>query len=180
VSDLELPGNGDKRGYSWPPFEPGNDAALTAGHRSPERVGPIAQHLAEQIVKLPNLEYLAEPRFGAAVLAWARSEAVVMLLTNWIARMSTEEATTPPSKRSQTEPFELLRRYESAAATHRARLGLDPMSAAKLQRELVEMSATARYAGLDRVREQGAAARERRRMTAIDVPSDDDGGGDAA
>lgn len=130
----------------------------------------------EYVTGLEGLEHLREPRFGASVAAWARAEAVCLLLSEWCAGMAVEAMTSPQGKRSQTEPLELLRRWEATAATQRARLGLDPMSAAKLLRELTETSAAARYAGIDAVREQGRAARARR-LQAIDAPQDDDGDG---
>jgi hypothetical protein len=166
------------RGYSWPPFESGNTAAMTAGHQSPRKVDPIAQSLVEHIVALPGLEHLRERRFTASVWAWARAEAVVLLLADYCAGMTVEQVTTPQSKRSMTEPLELLRRWEATAATQRARLGLDPMSAAKLMRELTETSAAARHAGLDQVREQGAEARRRRTIDIAASPGPP--GGDAA
>lgn len=177
MRDLERTGKGDRRGYSWPPFEPGNDVAALHGAQSPRRVDPVAESLAEWVMGLDGLEHLREPRFAAAVAAWARAEAVVLLLSDYCARMAVEVATVPQRKGASSSPLEILRTWESTAATQRARLGLDPMSAAKLMRELTETSATARFAGLDAVREQGRAARERR-LQAIDVPTDD--GGDAA
>jgi hypothetical protein len=174
MSDLERPG---KRGYSWPPFEPGNEIATLHGAKSPRRVDPVAQALAEWVTSLDGLDHLREPRFAPAVAAWARQEAVVLLLSDYCARLSIEQATVPQRKGASSSSLEILRQHEATAATMRARLGLDPMSAAKLQRELVEATATARYAGLDAVREQGRQARARR-LRSIDAPPDD--GGDAA
>lgn len=175
MSDVERAGAGDRRGYSWPPFEPGNDAALRHGAKSPRKVDPVADALVEYVTSIDGLEHLREPRFAASVAAWARAEAVVVLLADWCAGLAIEQVTSPQSKRSQTEPLELLRRWEATAATQRARLGLDPMSAAKLMRELTETSAAARYAGIDAVRAQGRAARERR-LQAIEAPVDDGDG----
>lgn len=174
MSDLEPTGKGGRRGYSWPPFEPGNEVALTAGYRSPRRVDPIADALSAWVLSLDGLDHLREPRFVPAVAAWARAEAVVLLLSDYAAGMAVEQATVPAKKGASSSPLEILRAWEETAARRRAQLGLDPMAAARLQRELVEANATARFAGLDQVREQGRLARQRR-LDAIEAPRDDDG-----
>lgn len=175
MSDLERAG---RRGYSWPPFEPGHELSTLHGAKSPRKVDPIAEGLVDWVTTADGLEHLREPRFLPAVWAWARVEATVQLLSDYCAGLVVEQATVPQRKGASSSPLEILRQHEATAATMRARLGLDPMSAAKLLRELTETSATARFAGLEAVREQGRQARLRR-IESIDAPPSGDGG-DAA
>lgn len=142
------------RGYSWDPFEAGNTAAEVHGARSERRVAPLAAEIERDARALPTWpEYLTEPTYGAAVAAWCRAEAVVELLWRWLAEQdpldalaSTSETTTEVEEfrggsrsRSKGRRVESvlaqLARWEATAARQRQRLGLDPLSRARLGRD---------------------------------------------
>jgi phage terminase small subunit len=66
--------------------------------------------------------------------AWARAEAIVRMLSNWLAEhdiFSDEEAGEPRHK-----VLEQLSRFERLAAERRSELGLSPTAKAKLRKDL--------------------------------------------
>lgn len=147
-----------------PPFEPGNDAHLVHGARSERRIAPMAARIEREARAGEGWPpYLESPAFGPAVAAWARSEAVVALLWQWLAEqdidtaladVTTEESTEAHAKgkgirrstsRRTVSVLEQLRKAEAAARTHRQSLGLDPVSQARISRDL---SASKYMAGL--------------------------------
>ena len=118
-------GRGNSRGYSWAPFEPGNEAHSSHGADSPRRWRPIADELAEQI--LGEAPWLARPAFKAALHAWAAAEARAHLVGVWLDEhglLDDEGAPRPAATYAL--------RLDQAAASRRAQLGLDPASLAKL------------------------------------------------
>jgi hypothetical protein len=119
-----------------PDFEAGNTLAMKHGAQSPRRVDPLAQQIMAEAMADPALEFLQQPRFSAGLLAWARAEARVQLIDEWVSTMSMEQAAQ--SGQGRTSPLELLRKWETTAAGHRARLGLDPVSAARLGKDIAQ------------------------------------------
>lgn len=141
------------RGYRWADATPGNDLALKHGAYSERRVEPIAVELAAGITTVrPDL---AEPRFVFAVRAWARAEARVANVEDWLVDRGLLGDDGDP--RPATE---LLLKLERQAADLRARLGLDPRSDAQLSRERTD--ATRSAVDLDAVRQAGRQAIEAR------------------
>ncbi|MBP2370690.1 hypothetical protein [Pseudonocardia parietis] len=143
------------RGYSWEPFRDGNEAGLRHGAYSERRIAPLAAEVEQQARALPTWpSYLDEPVYAPAVRAWARAEAVVELLWTYLAERdldaalaSTTESTTEAeesrgSSRSRTSTratesaLSMLDRAEARAAKARQRLGLDPLSRARLGRDV--------------------------------------------
>jgi hypothetical protein len=57
------------RGYSWPPFEPGNGAAIKHGATSRRRVQPLADELARQCREVAP--WVGVPAFAATVADWS-------------------------------------------------------------------------------------------------------------
>ncbi|UXM93312.1 hypothetical protein [Paenarthrobacter sp. JL.01a] len=119
-----------------PPFTPGNEMAVKHGAKSPRKVDPIADALASELLLDETVAYLRAPRYAAAVQAWAQAEAKCALISNWVDGMPIEAAAA--SKQGQTSPLELLRKWETTAQNHRSRLGLDPMSAARLGKDVAQ------------------------------------------
>lgn len=156
MSDSKGTGHGgEKRGYSWAPAEPGNTLAVQHGSRSPRMVDPIAAEIAEQLLSLDSVAYLRAPEYAPAVLAWARVEAQIELLTAFITEQGgveqmltahgediTDEHGEPGALRRVTRSrriqsaWSALDKTEARAATLRARLGLDPLSRARLGRDV--------------------------------------------
>lgn len=72
------------------------------------------------------------PRWSAAVWSWARAEARVELLTKWV----DEHGGGIADDGSVAGALNALRLWEVRAANCRSRLGLDPLSAARLGRDV--------------------------------------------
>ena len=164
------------------PFTEGNEAALTHGAGSERRVGPLAERIAHDLLTDPDVPpHIREPLFAASVQAWARAEAVCALLWAWLSERDimaglTAAATTTEEERaskgrvdrrsvtrSVASVIDTLRRYEVQAANLRARLGLDPASAARVGRDL---ALTRRLsAGATPLDEALAKIEERRALT---------------
>ncbi len=125
MSEREWTGKGDARGYSWPQFVAGNEARMTHGAKSERRWRPIADRLAEDI--LVAAPWLARPAFRGALNAWAKAEAQAHLVGVWLDEhgMLDDDGLPRPAA-----TYAL--RLDTAAASRRARLGLDPAALAKL------------------------------------------------
>ncbi|GAA4040983.1 hypothetical protein GCM10023063_28390 [Arthrobacter methylotrophus] len=117
------------------PFQAGNELAVKHGAQS-RKVDPIAQALAVELLADDAVGYLRAPRYASAVQAWAVAEAKCALISQWVDTMPIEQAAS--SKQGQTSPLELLRKWETTAQNHRSRLGLDPMSAARLGKDVAQ------------------------------------------
>ena len=115
------------RRYSWEPFEAGNQVALKHGAWSPRRVDPRASELVELVS--PTVSWWT-PADRPAVWAWARCEARIELLVEYLAELGDLDDAGDVRPAS-----DLLTRLESQAMGHRARLGLDPLSRARLGRD---------------------------------------------
>jgi hypothetical protein len=93
------------------------------------RVDPVAGQLVEQIVDL--VPYLSDPSYTAAIWAWGRAEARVLVLAQWLDEHDPlDEAGEPRAA------LAALLQFEKLATTHRTRLGLDPLSRAQLGRDV--------------------------------------------
>jgi hypothetical protein len=143
------------RGYSWPPFAPGNAAAVRHGIWSSRRVDPVVEDLVAGLVaERPDLEVFPE-----AVQAWGRAEARCLLLADWLTehRIVTTEGL----------PQGVLRyvaQFERLAIELRARLGLDPRAEAELAQTRGE--ALRSYVDLEALRDRGRRALAERSDTA--------------
>lgn len=143
------------RGYSWEPFQPGNQAALLNGSYSPRHIEPLAaQILTEARTADTWPAYLNDPTYNRALKAWAWTEAICELLRQWLADMDIQDAATETTTTTDdeettethrrrvsvskrvTSALERLAKYESIASSHRSKLGLDPLSRAKLGKDV--------------------------------------------
>ena len=139
-------------------------------------------------------DYLRAPAYLPAVQAWARAEAVVSLLWAYLAGRDIEAALTETIEASETEARSKgrtsrrsvsqrvvsvlgeLHRAEVRASNLRARLGLDPLSRAKIMKDL----GIAHQTGGEKIAqlaETGRAIRERREaeLRVLNGGSDDRG-----
>jgi len=118
------------RHYSWPPFELGHALSMRHGAYSPRRVDPLATELLEKVAA--SLDYLAaDPSFRPALWAWARAEARVQLLSEYL-----DEHGSLAEDGAPRAALDALRQFERLAADGRASLGLDPLSRARLGRDM--------------------------------------------
>lgn len=118
-----------RRGYSWPPFEPGNDAAKTHGAQSSAVLTPIAEILQAELVAAAP--WCAGPTFAMAVRRWAWAEAVCHQYRAHFDQHGLFD--------DDGEPLPGLERWDRAearAAKAAERLGVDPTSWARLLESL--------------------------------------------
>jgi hypothetical protein len=120
---------GPRRDYAWPPFEAGNRAAEKHGAYSERRITPLAEQASSELVEAAP--WLNAPAFASAVLAWSRVEAQVALVGAWLAETGPLDSDGKPRSAA-----EFLVRLERLAADLRGRLGLDPASRARIERDL--------------------------------------------
>lgn len=128
------------RGYSWAPFttdnhplgqpfESGNQASLRHGTYSPRVIDPLAAELVEHITA--TADWL-RPCDTLSVWALARAEAGIQLLVEYLADggvgLSGDGEELAAAKR--------LSRLEARAESLRSKLGLDPLSRARLGRDV--------------------------------------------
>lgn len=117
------------RRYSWAPFEKGNAASETHGAYIKRRVDPVAAELVGTIRE--HVPYLADPSYVPAIHAWARAEARVLLISEWL------DEHGPLDESGDPRPaLAALLQFERLASTGRSRLGLDPLSRAQLGRDV--------------------------------------------
>jgi len=137
------------------PFQQGNTVAEKHGAFSPRRVDPLARTYVDLVRADPAVTWLA-PVHGPALWAWARAEAQVQLLTEYLEKAAeeTSDGIGDLDADRVRSAYLLLHRAESRATTQRARLGLDPLSRAKLGRDLASAGAADAVADLTRMREQ--------------------------
>ena len=111
-----------------PDFVARNSMALRHGAWSPLRVDPPAAELVERIA--PTVTWWMDCDMPA-VWAWARCEARCELLTEWLGAKGSDldgdENVRPAA--------DLLNRLTKQAESMRSKLGLDPLSRARLGRD---------------------------------------------
>lgn len=123
------------RGYSWEPFAPGHTLSMQHGAYSPRRVDPIATDLVQRVTA--DLEWLT-PADAPAVWGWARAEAQVQLLSEYLAKAgeASDDGVGDLDETRVQAAYALLHKAESRAASGRAALGLTPISRARLGRDV--------------------------------------------
>ena len=178
MSDPSSPDHGGgewrpPRDYSWAPFEPGNEAALTHGASSPRHVAPLAALIAQELVEV--VPWVTSPAFAAELQAWAWAEAEVRLLRAWLDEHGIL-SDPDPAEALPRPALAALHRAETRAAKARTRLGLNPVAWARL---LVDFSKAEGPAGATHqaLQEEGRRileARARLEAQAVELASGDD------
>lgn len=125
------------RWRKWPPFEPGHELSMQHGAYSPRKVDPLAKELVDLVFADPATGYLQAGHWRPALWAWARAEAQVQLLSEYLARKGegVEDGVGDLGDERVRAAYLLLHRAEARATSQRTRLGLDPLSAARLGRD---------------------------------------------
>jgi hypothetical protein len=121
-----------------PPFQPGNTLAATYhGAYSPRKVDPLATELVAAVLDDPQASHAHAPHHRPALWAWARAEAQVQLLTEYLAEKADAAGDGIGDLYDDRvkAAYLLLHRAEARAMSGRARLGLDPLSQARLGRD---------------------------------------------
>jgi hypothetical protein len=147
------------RGYSWPAFDTGHTKSLQHGARSERTITAVANQIYETVRNSTDWPaYLDEPVHQWAVRAWLRAEAVVHLLTAYLEDVDIQDALTETTiLKEQTDSegdktagrtsrvstarrtgaaLDYLRKWETQATNARTRLGLDPLSRARLGKDI--------------------------------------------
>jgi hypothetical protein len=157
---------GTARGYAWPPFEPGNEAATKHGADSARRIEPIATRLASELAE--QAPWTAGGQYAAAVHAWAWTEAQAVLLRKYLDEHGLIDEAGEPRAASAR-----LDKVETRAVKLREQLGLTPLSMVKLMAGLSSIEPGAAQGGLDALKAAGRQIR-----TAASEPAAlDDGAG---
>ena len=143
-----------------PPFQAGNEVAIKHGAFTPKRVNPIAHGYIAGIQADPGLAYLTRPAFADTLWLWATAMARVQILEAWVDDMNIDDAAN--SDRGKKSPLDLLGTWSTRAATYASRLGLDPLSAARLGKDIAQGRQADAAGELTRLRAQHEAATRKR------------------
>lgn len=146
------------------PFPSRHLASVKHGAYSPRRVEPLARQLVDEIVA--TVDYLGrDASFGASVWAWARAEAKVQLLDEWLQ----EHGVIDDAGRVHPA-LNALATFERLAAEHRRALGLDPSSRVKLAAHLAAAESSDAYERLLQHGREIATQRQAELQAAQDAP----------
>lgn len=118
------------RGYTWPPFEAGNVAALKHGAHSERKVAPLAAAITAELVAIAP--WSTEPAFAPTLAALARVEAQVLKVEEFIDEHGPLDDAGVPRP-----AMALLSDLERRADRLRQQFGLSPTSWAALRRSFV-------------------------------------------
>lgn len=122
-----------------PPFQPGHTLSPTThGAYSPRKVEPLAQELVDLVLADGSVPaYAKASAYRLELWATCRAEAQVQLISEWLMSIATEKDPlgdlTDESVRSA---HLLLHRAEARAASGRTRLGLTPVAAARMGKDV--------------------------------------------
>lgn len=125
-----------KRGYSWPPFEPGHTLSLVHGAQSPRTIAARAAEVHEELLQVAP--YLDEPRFLPAVQRYLDAAARESLLHNHVTKVSAEEGPGAVPQRV----WEAVTAAARLAGKLASDLGLDPIGHARIRALSVGAEAT--------------------------------------
>lgn len=123
-------------------FEPGNMPA-NATHKaySQRYVEPLARDLLEALLADDAMPAHAKAlAYRLELLALCRGEAQIQLITEWLAKRAekTEDGIGNLDDEATVRAYLLLHRAETRAASARSRLGLTPVSAARLGKNVAQ------------------------------------------
>lgn len=154
----------DRTGGEWtpafpgqrPPFAPGHELSVQHGAFSPRKVDPLATELVQRLLGDDALGYLKAGAYRPALWAWARAEARVQLLEEYIG----DQVGDLSDGRVQSA-YSYLVKFQGRAESGRKQLGLDPLSRARLGKDVAQGQAADAATALTKAREQA----ERRAQT---------------
>jgi hypothetical protein len=122
----------EARGYRWETAAPGNFLGVKSGAGSDRIVSRLASELAGWVVA--EFSDLSEGRYRFAVASWARSEAVVGLITHYLDRIDVVDGDGELREAALRE----LRAAERRAGEERRVLGMTPVDHPRLEKERAE------------------------------------------
>lgn len=147
------------RGYSWPPFEEGNELSIRHGAFSQRRISARALEIRDAL--LVAYPYLADDVFMEALERYTREEARALLLHEYVMRVAEEQGV------EAVKPYLWTEAARAAANAQRFAqdCGLDPTGHAHVARDLgLAKAAGGRWKGDDllALAARGRAIREGR------------------
>lgn len=145
-------GQGPARGYSWRAAWRGNHLATKHGAWSPRVVDPLATELVEMTLEL--LPYLSDQAYRPALWRWAQSEVRVQLLSEDVGLNGITDACG-----IERAAHKALLAWSKRAENSASKLGLDPSSRAKIERDL-SSSVANRVTSLADAMKEGRRIRE--------------------
>lgn len=149
-----------KRGDEWqpafpgqrPPFAPGNQLAARHGAYSPVVVEPVAAALLAEVFADPALGYLDQPAYAPVVRSWATAQARCELFGTWLFEQPIEQQIVP-ARNGTKAPLDVWLSMVRTATALADRIGLTPLSRAKLGRDV---TAAQVQAGIAHLQQTGA------------------------
>lgn len=146
-----------------PPFQPGHELSpATHGAYSPRKVEPLAQALVDLLLEDPSVPMHAKAAaYRLELWALARATAKAQLIEEWLADQATEKHPLGDLGDDRVKAAYLqLHRAETRAASSRSRLGLTPVAAARLGKnvanaQVAQADVALRMAQLHELAEQG-------------------------
>jgi hypothetical protein len=123
-----------------PPFQPGNTLSvgnkgpLTHGAYSAKRTDPLANYFRDEILAEPGMDYLTRGQYAALFWQYCRTAARIQTIEEAIDGMPIDAAAR--SDKGQTSWLELLRKWTATLTTLASRCGLDPLSYARLGKDV--------------------------------------------
>lgn len=119
-----------------PPFPPGHELSVQHGAYSPRKVDPLAAEFVALVDADPKITWLTAAD-RPALWSLGQTQAQIQLLTEYLAKAGekTGDGVGDLDQDRVNRAYLLLHRAEARALTLRARLGLDPLSRARLGRD---------------------------------------------
>lgn len=148
-----------------PPFQPGNSLGFTAGHTkslqhgvySPRTIEPRARLVVDQLLEQPGVQYLQAPEYRASVWRYAQRQARADLMHDQL--LAHAESCDGDAECATCLSYERRwREFDTAAGKASERLGLDPLSRARLGKDVAQgraADAAAIMAQLHRMEREG-------------------------
>lgn len=117
-----------------PPLQPGNELSIRHGAYSPRKVEPLAQELVDLLLEDSSVpQHAKAAAYRLELWALARATAQAQLIEEWLADQGTEKHPLGDLGDERVRSaYLLLHRAETRAASSRSRLGLTPVAAARL------------------------------------------------
>lgn len=151
-----------------PPFGPGNELSIRSGAYSPRKLEPVAAKLVEEVLSDDATSYLDQAAYAPVLRLWATAQGRAELFGTWLFEQPIEDQITPPRGGSTKSPLDIWLGMVRTATGLADRLGLTPLSRARLGRDVSAAEYMAN-AGLQRLSEVGgelvAKARARGALT---------------
>jgi hypothetical protein len=155
ASDIPAGGpghGGPRRGYSWPPLQPGHTLTLKHGATSPRVLQPVADQLAAGLAAVAP--WTSAATFAGVTASWSWAEAQAVVLRRYLDEVGQVDAEGQPRPAAG-----MLERVETRLANLRAQLGLTPLALGKLLATLSQVDGDRGAEGLEALRRAGAELR---------------------